>query len=292
MLMKLCKICNLKKQINQFNIVKGKNGKEYNLNFCIDCKKIKKRKYRSDNKEKIANINKKYYQRTKSLLDKKKNALNILANKNNKKEYDKIYRLDNKKKYQEYCKIHKSEISVKRHKYYLQTKNKKSEYNKRYALLNKSKIYEKNYKYMKRRLEYDIRFKLRCSVSKTIRSSLKNKKNGESCIKYLSYTIQELKQHLEKQFESWMTWKNWGVYKKTWDDQDSSTWKWQIDHIIPQSCLLYSNMNEDNFKKCWALENLRPLSAKDNLIKSNKFDKAKELIIELEKCRVVASPEL
>lgn len=29
-------------------------------------------------------------------------------------------------------------------------------------------------------------------------------------------------------------------------------------------------MVEDNFKKCWALENLRPYSAKQNLADSNR----------------------
>lgn len=36
--------------------------------------------------------------------------------------------------------------------------------------------------------------------------------------------------------------------------------------IIPQSCFSYTNMNEENFKKCWTLDNLRPYSAKLNSI--------------------------
>jgi len=38
----------------------------------------------------------------------------------------------------------------------------------------------------------------------------------------------------------------------------------------PQSDLLYISMSEDNFKKCWALSNLRPYSAKQNLLDSNR----------------------
>lgn len=87
-----------------------------------------------------------------------------------------------------------------------------------------------------------------------------------TCIKYLPYTIQELKQHLENQFEPWMNWNNHGKYTKNWNDQDSATWTWQIDHIIPSSTLPYTNMEEENFKKCWSLENLRPYSAKLNTI--------------------------
>jgi 5-methylcytosine-specific restriction endonuclease McrA len=64
-----------------------------------------------------------------------------------------------------------------------------------------------------------------------------------------------------------MNWDNHGSYRKhTWNDDDSSTWSWQIDHIIPQSDLPYTSMAEENFHKSWALNNLRPLSAKQNLL--------------------------
>lgn len=112
--------------------------------------------------------------------------------------------------------------------------------------------------------------KLRISISAVIRTALQKQgvsKNNLSCLKYLSYTIAELKQHLGSLFESWMTWENWGVYNsKTWNDNDPSTWTWQIDHIIPHSTLPYTSMEDENFKKCWALENLRPYSAKQNNI--------------------------
>ena len=54
--------------------------------------------------------------------------------------------------------------------------------------------------------------------------------------------------------------------KKFWDDNDSSTWKWQIDHIIPHFAFKYTTMNCEKFRKRWALENLRPYSAKQNMI--------------------------
>ena len=61
------------------------------------------------------------------------------------------------------------------------------------------------------------------------------------------------RQHIERQFDDNMNCNNYGIY-------------WHIDHIIPQSCLPYTSMEEDNFKKCWALNNLRPLEAKLNII--------------------------
>lgn len=86
----------------------------------------------------------------------------------------------------------------------------------------------------------------------------------------LPYSPQELWNHLEKQFEPWMNKNNHGTYRRAdWDDNDSSTWKWQLDHLIPHSCFKYTSMEEE-FKKCWALSNLRPLSAKQNLLDGNR----------------------
>jgi len=56
----------------------------------------------------------------------------------------------------------------------------------------------------------------------------------------------------------------------TWDNNDSSTWTWNIDHIIPQSKFKYSSMNDENFKKCWSLTNLRTYSSKKNIIEQDK----------------------
>ena len=60
-----------------------------------------------------------------------------------------------------------------------------------------------------------------------------------------------------------MTWENYGKF-----DLNKKTW--QIDHIIPQSLLLYDNLEHLNFIKCWALENLQPLETCANIKKSNK----------------------
>jgi hypothetical protein len=124
---------------------------------------------------------------------------------------------------------------------------------------------EKLNAYDRGRKQRDPAYRLRTLISTSIYKALKNtnsSKNGVSCLQYLPYSLQELKDHLEKQFETWMTWENQGPCN--WNDNDFSTWTWQLDHIIPQSDLPYSSMNDDNFKKCWALENLRPLSAKQN----------------------------
>jgi hypothetical protein len=179
--------------------------------------------------------------------------------------------------------ICKSCRSLQRKEYYLNNKEyitkKTSQYQKNNP--DKVRIWGKKYRDKNKPLFIEYRkkwrrknssnpsYKIRNIISRAINRSLKNVggKNGESCFKYLGYSVKELKQYLNSLFEPWMNWENWGVYNpKAWDDNDSTTWKWQIDHIIPQSKLPYDSMEHPNFQKCWGLENLRPYSAKQNNI--------------------------
>ena len=127
--------------------------------------------------------------------------------------------------------------------------------------------------YTRKRKKYDPVFKLRKRISGDVWKMLKtnNSSKNNSVIKYLPYTMQELKNHIEKQFEPWMTWNNWGPYRKSWDDNDQSTWTWNIDHIIPHHIFRYTSMEDVSFQECWALSNLRPLSSKLNLQKNGRL---------------------
>jgi hypothetical protein len=178
------------------------------------------------------------------------------------KIYKETYYLENK----EY-------IALKVNNYKTNNKEKIQLLSATYYKNNKRKINIKNLSYQKNRRRVDKQFNLRMIVSNSIWYGLKrnNSSKNVSSITKLSYTIEELKLHLEKQFESWMSWSNWGRYDyKSWDDNNNSTWTWQIDHIIPHSAFKYTSMDDGNFKRCWALENLRPLSSKQNNLKGNK----------------------
>ncbi len=169
-------------------------------------------------------------------------------------EVVKLYRLNNTDK-----------INQNKKEYYKENKDRI----KVYQIENKVEIQKSQNEQRKKRREDDPSFRLRTYVSNSIRDVLKGRKDGSSW-KNLPYSAKELKDRLEKQFESWMTWDNHGKYDpKTWNDNDQATWTWQIDHIIPQSDLPYISMEDDNFKKCWALENLRPLSAKQNIVEGS-----------------------
>lgn len=89
-------------------------------------------------------------------------------------------------------------------------------------------------------------------------------KHGDSTFQHLPYTLKELKTHIESLWEPWMNWENYGSYNKDYPT-------WQIDHIIPQSKLPFDKFEDENFQKCWALSNLRPLDTIANIKKSNKI---------------------
>lgn len=100
-------------------------------------------------------------------------------------------------------------------------------------------------------------YKLSKYMSNKVWHCLKGLKNGQSWRNLVSYTLQELKQHLESKFQDGMSWDNYG--------------QWHIDHITPVSRFNITSVNCDDFRKCWALENLQPLWAHDNWHKYNKL---------------------
>ena len=104
-------------------------------------------------------------------------------------------------------------------------------------------------------------YKLKRNVSRAVHHGLtrqQGSKHGESTFQHLPYTPVQLREHLEKQFDDNMSWDNYGSY-------------WHLDHIHPQSLLPYDSFQHPNFIKCWSLNNLQPLEAKENIRKSNKI---------------------
>lgn len=254
---KLCPKCNTEKEELEFTPSQflKKSG------WCKVCNKAYSKLYRKDNKEKISQNKKEYNETNKdkiSLVKKKwyqENKIDILSarkehyqdNKETHAQYGEEYRKTNKNELRQYFKNH-----------YENNKEEKLEYQRKYYENNKDDIIQRKNKYEKDRRQSDPLFRLRKNCSRAINRILRGTKNNASILDYLPYTIEELKQHLEKQFDDKMTWDNYGRY-------------WHIDHIIPQSKLLYASMIDENFKKCWALENLHPLEAIANIKKSNKI---------------------
>ncbi|TPJ86957.1 MULTISPECIES: hypothetical protein [unclassified Mesorhizobium] len=93
-------------------------------------------------------------------------------------------------------------------------------------------------------------------MSDAIRSSLKLGKQGVSWKLMVDYSVGQLKKHIERQFLPMMTWENYG--------------EWHIDHIVPKVSFNYEDHTSPDFKACWALTNLRPLWALDNISKGGR----------------------
>jgi len=97
------------------------------------------------------------------------------------------------------------------------------------------------------------------NFSQSIRSRLNNAVKSNHWETVVGYSINELKTHLEKQFKPGMTWDNYG--------------EWHIDHKIPISAFNFKSINDIDFKKCWALNNLQPLWKEDNFHKHITLEK-------------------
>ncbi len=70
----------------------------------------------------------------------------------------------------------------------------------------------------------------------------------------LGCEIIDFKQHLENQFEPWMTWDNYGLYN------GELNYGWDVDHIIPMR-------DADTIERAYELNhytNLQPLDSKLN----------------------------
>jgi hypothetical protein len=145
------------------------------------------------------------------------------------------------------------------HQYRATHKQERNAYEKAWSVKNP----EKKRAITKRagdKIRYTLKHRLSRSVSAGICQSLLGRaKAGKQWQTLVGYDLNHLKKHLERQFLPGMSWENYGKYG------------WHIDHTI--SAFNFTLPGDIDFKRCWALKNLRPLWASDNLRKRNKIDK-------------------
>ena len=241
---KQCSSCLQIKDISNF--YKRKSSKDGYQGQCKDCMKEK------------MSINKKKYRESENGKKKEKEY----------KQSDKYKKYDKEYKQRDYVK----EKDRERVKKYSQSDNgnkkiKEYQNSNRYKELVK-KSYEnrkldgrrqESLKKYREKIKKDPQWVIDHRMSTAIRIALIDGKNGRSWEELVGYTREDLKLHLESLFTDGMTWEKF---------LNSEI---HIDHIIPKSYFIYSSYEDEEFKKCWALSNLQPLWAKDNLAKSNKI---------------------
>ena len=103
----------------------------------------------------------------------------------------------------------------------------------------------------------DVMYRLESNFRRALRGCLSGRNRHSKSMWLLQYSIEDLKKHLQSLFQEGMNWGNYG--------------KWHIDHIKPISSFCWKSVNDVEFQECWALKNLQPLWAADNLKKSNKY---------------------
>ena len=99
----------------------------------------------------------------------------------------------------------------------------------------------------KSRPAYLVRFRL----SGQIRRALDGQRRAKPTFDLLGYTPEQLRHHLERQFQAGMGWHN--------------SAQWHIDHIVPLKAFKLDT--PEDIRAAWALTNLRPIWATDNVRK-------------------------
>jgi hypothetical protein len=232
-----CPKCKVIKPISEFN--KDKSKKSGLCSKCKDCQK----QYVLNNKEKISE------KRVNWLFKNKQHILN----------YSKNYRIQNKEKILKDEKIYaeKNKEKIKKRRKAYESKNKKlislkrKESRKKYK--EKSRITQNKYA-IKKRKESPV-FSMECRIGGLIRKSLQ--RNGYAkksrTFEILGCDYISFANHIESQFKDGMSWENRN--------------EWHIDHIIP----LASAKNEIDVITLNHYLNLRPLWAKENILKGAKL---------------------
>lgn len=124
-------------------------------------------------------------------------------------------------------------------------------------------------KYLRSRRKTNLKYNIKCKMRKSIWKSLHGSKNDKKWQYLVGYTADNLIKHLKKTMP-----KNY-----TWDDYLSG--KLHIDHIIPISVFNFTKPEHADFKRCWALSNLRLLPAKENSRKHNRMTKPLQLALRI-----------
>jgi hypothetical protein len=219
---KICTKCHIEKPLSEFS--KDKQKKDGYRPSCKDCTNLHYHLYYLKNKTQITIKIEKYRNEHAKYLNEKA-KLYRKRNKERIKNQQKLY-------IQNYYKTYRNEHKLEHLEY--------------------MKIYNK-----KMRKE-NVIFKLKYNLRTRLYIVLKKNKKTTSVLKLIGCSIDFLKQHLESQFNTGMSWDNYGRNG------------WEVDHIRPCASFDLSKLEEQ--EKCFHYTNLQPLWMTDNRRKFTKYN--------------------
>jgi hypothetical protein len=153
----------------------------------------------------------------------------------------------------------KEYISLKHKKWSEKNRDHLNNYHQKWRDDNIDKHRKSKRDYQQIRRDTDPLYRLTSYFKTAIYTVLKENrvdKNGHY-FESLQYTPEELMVHLENLFTDRMTWENYG--------------EWHVDHKLPISSFNIQEMGDEEFMKCWSLNNLQPMWGDENIRKSNKI---------------------
>ncbi len=257
--MKKCSKCKIDKPLTEFR--KDKRGKNGLSARCKICRNKQDKDWRINNPEKKRLSDKRWYQNNK---EKSKEYAKEWVEKNPEKRKKILekhaikYREYYREQAREYRRLYPEKEKEKSRRYYIKNKDTSRERLKKWRKENPEKEKAQARRRDRIRMQ-NPKWRIHISIRSAINKALKGKKAGRSWESLVGYTLEDLMVHLEKQFESWMTWENYG--------------KWHIDHIRPRSSFNFEIAEDKEFKECWSLNNLQPLEGRENIIKGDKYKK-------------------
>ena len=240
---KVCTKCGEEKALCDFN--NKKESKDGKTSVCKICSRNDKNQYYLKNKTKILNDVKKYSD----------------LNKDKIKDYQKEYYNNNKKELNEknknYQKLNNGIIKEYLVQYRKDNKDTIKRKNDLYRTINKGKIKENHRLIIQNKRKTDNLYKLKESISNSIRKSFKRAKHikTSNTLNILCCSFEEFKTHIESLWEPWMNWDNYGKYKN-----GELNYGWDIDHIEP----ITNAKTSDDVIRLNHYTNLQPLCSYTN----------------------------
>ena len=241
---RICRLCGIEKNLNEFN----KNGKYYRTE-CIECKKIYTHNQYFKNREHILERTKKYREENQEWY---KSYREKISDKH--KNYCKEYYIENKEHIQKRRKRNAEHIREMQKKYREENQELIKEIRRKYYENNPH--YHRDYD--RKRLSEDELYKFKKWVRTMIRGSFHRKglRKGKRTTEIIGCDYKMLQEHLLNSYKE--------IYGEEWDGKELV----HIDHIVPLSI---ASTEEEIIELCH-YTNLQLLKASDNLEKGDKLD--------------------